>query len=160
MSYVTVAICNTQAVSNMHDLQGICSISAFTWMGKHFIKYFFMFFVLYSWWQRDSNWKPFIYHTSMIVTKRLGLNDDNLNIKVKSIPKRRMFMLSINTNLTDNEPSPGYLRGERCQKSFRESVYDNVSTTASSVYTKPLDRQATYCYVATMSFGEFHWCMN
>jgi len=43
---------------------------------------------------------------------------------------------------------------------FRELIFDNVSTTALSADTKSFDRQATYCYVATMSFGERQWSMN
>jgi len=60
--------------------------------------------------------ETFHYHTFMIVTKRLGLNDENLNIRVRRIPKRRVFMLNI--NLIDNEPSPGYLWCEQCHKAL------------------------------------------
>lgn len=71
-------------------------------MGNYFIKYFFIFLVQLV---TDSNWKPFIYHTFMIVAKRLGSND-NLNTKLRRIPKSRVFML--NVNLKNNEPSPGH----------------------------------------------------
>jgi len=93
MSYVTVAMCNIEAASNMHDLYGICSISAFTWMRNHFIKYFFMFFILYSWWQKDSNWKPFIYHIFMIVTKRVKESHNRPDV-AQRIPGGLGFQIS------------------------------------------------------------------
>lgn len=84
--------------------------------GNFFYKIFLLVFFLYSWWQTDSNWKPFIYHTFMIFTKRLGSNDDSLNIKLRRIPKCHVFML--NVSLKGNEPNPGYLRGEQCHRAL------------------------------------------
>ena len=90
----------------------------------------------------------------MIVTKRLGLNDDNLNIKGRRIPKRRVFMLNI--NLKDKEPSPGCLRGEPCHKALENQyMIIRVPQLYQQIQNR-LIRQATYCYVATMSFGDCH----